>query len=592
MRVLKFALAQPYEPGSNPEGEQSDTTWLFVMPQLSLGRVAVLGVPHAATLAVIAGKARSVVVAAPSRRAQLRAEREIRARRLSGVRVLRARPTETSDLLSEADLVYVTTRYAGAVAGDRRLRDGLGETARAGAVLIEPMRRSAPAFVELLKTCGVRRLLQLEQLGPPGAPPAEKAASEEVEPGSHEGSPIVASTVPLEAPRATRSQLRRAVRYGLRRLGRALGLRMGGDARSRSDGSIGFTHATVPTAEALRGRALLLQRSGGTPTALPAYIVDVADAAGYELPQGRWAVLPPRGFRSQKVVFVVDGAPGTLVKLTQDAAFNARLENEYDALRALQALPLRQQASPRALFCGQHAGLLVVGETLLEGVPFRRRSNGSAACPVAGSVIDALIELAAAGPHACRGEEAASALLVLLDEHHRVHEPSAGQVRFLQQQIAVIGETDVFATTFTHGDPSTLNILVRGNEIGLVDWENAEAAGMPLWDLFYFVNAYAAWNAELGGVRYRPAEVRSRLLGASPFRELLLGAVHRSRRTLGLPAEVVAPLFFTFWMQLALREATRLPAGAAARGRYARLLADLVAGRVPPELVAGGEGLP
>jgi hypothetical protein len=72
------------------------------------------------------------------------------------------------------------------------------------------------------------------------------------------------------------------------------------------------------------------------------------------------------------------------------------------------------------------------------------------------------------------------------------------------------------------------------------------------------------------------------LLEPSPFHSMLVEAVGRYRARVGVPAEAVVPLVFTWWMVLALREATRRRPDQLDGGFYRRLLAGAVeAGESP-----------
>ena len=73
---------------------------------------------------------------------------------------------------------------------------------------------------------------------------------------------------------------------------------------------------------------------------------------------------------------------------------NERLENESNALRHLESIGFADgKRIPRVVFEGEHAGFAVVGETMIDGVPFRRASNGGSSCRHANHAVDELIEL-------------------------------------------------------------------------------------------------------------------------------------------------------------------------------------------------------
>ena len=91
-----------------------------------------------------------------------------------------------------------------------------------------------------------------------------------------------------------------------------------------------------------------------------------------------------------------------------------------------------------------------------------------------------------------------------------------------------------------HDDLGCWNILSRGREFTVVDWETARPSGFPLWDLWYFL-ADAAATAD------RVASAESRRMGAL-FRgeHRLSEALFRRTRTLvgafGIDPEAVGAL--------------------------------------------------
>jgi hypothetical protein len=329
------------------------------------------------------------------------------------------------------------------------------------------------------------------------------------------------------------------------------------------------------TMTGLRRQLVIVRGDRHAPTSLPHYLAESARGAGHELGGESWILEPSRGYRSQKLVFHLPAA-GEIVKVTQDPAFNARLDNEYGALLALDGAR-RESLAPRPRFRAVHAGLLVIGESRLVGDPFRSRSTGTATCPAAEHVIDALTELSQLAPAAPTPAAAAAALHELLAQHVRVHRPSAEHVRILAGQIDAIGAAPALPAVFSHGDATTLNILVGPDgQIGLVDWENAEPRGLPLWDVFHFVNAYAQWHAERSGARWDATAIHGALYEPGEFATFLGRSVDRYSASVGVPRELVVPLLLTFWMALALRESTRATARSARRAPYAELLARLV----------------
>jgi hypothetical protein len=326
----------------------------------------------------------------------------------------------------------------------------------------------------------------------------------------------------------------------------------------------------------LVGRGAL--RSGDQP---PAYLRRIASAAGVSIESHRWGLSARGEYRSRKVLFFLfNGSaetPEYIVKMTRDPALNPRLENEYRALAWLAERRIGDRETlPRAVFLGHHNDLAIVGETVIDGVPFEQRSTGAAGCPLAAAAIEWLTELGAASADtaAASGLEGSKALATLFDRFAQIYQLSPDQHAFLAGQIAAIGDSQGrFPLVFQHGDPGTWNIWVTpGQRVAFLDWEAAELQGMPLWDLFYFVRTYGSWSARAGSSGDVMKGFAGQFLSASPFQQLLIDATERYRARVGLPAELVEPLFYTCWMHRALKESTRLAAGSLDRGQYISVL--------------------
>jgi hypothetical protein len=313
----------------------------------------------------------------------------------------------------------------------------------------------------------------------------------------------------------------------------------------------------------------------------PAYLRALASAAGVSIDQHRWGLSARGEYRSRKVLFFLfepaAETPQYIVKMTRDPALNPRLENEGRALEWLTARGIGDlETLPQIVFQGHHHDLAIVGETVIDGVPFEQRSSGAADCPLAGAAAAWLTDLGAA----TADTSAASALQVgevlgtLFDRFAQIYTLTPKQHEFLAGQIAVISRSrSRIPLVFQHGDPGTWNIWVTPSErVAFLDWEAAEPQGMPLWDLFYFVRTYGAWAMRAGSSGDIMKGFVSQFLSASPFQQLLIVATEQYRKQVDVPAELIEPLFYTCWMHRALKESTRLTAGNLQRGHYFSLL--------------------
>ena len=315
----------------------------------------------------------------------------------------------------------------------------------------------------------------------------------------------------------------------------------------------------------------------GRPAGPPAYLCDIAATAGLDIAGWRYALSAPGTYGSKKVlVFLSDPSvarPSIVVKLTRESIFNQRLENEAQALETLETRGFGQGTVPRAVFIGEHAGLAVVGESAVHGVPFRLQSSGRADCQWFEAAMSWLLSLSAAtvDRHGADPVAVASVLESLLDKYLEVYGPPDEHHMFLASQIDEIRRSDEpFPLVFQHGDPGTWNALaLPDGRVAFLDWEAAEKEGMPLWDLFYFVRSYAVST----GPRRRADVIFLKDKGLAHALSL---AIDKHVAATGLRRTLAGPLFYTCLMHRALKEATRLRSDRLVRGHYATLLGQCI----------------
>lgn len=320
---------------------------------------------------------------------------------------------------------------------------------------------------------------------------------------------------------------------------------------------------------------------------LPQYLVDLAWASGVDVGDSRhWGVVARGDYSSRKVLFFLFEEdrrhssaikPAYVVKMVRDAQYNARLENEHRALTLLQEMGVAvPQSAPRAAFWGYHNRLAIIGETAIEGQPFRERTRFTAGCPYLLAALDWFTTLASrtADAHAATPHEAAGVLRVLFKRFTSIYQLSADHESFLEGQLAHVGDhARAFPLVFQHGDPGPWNVVVTPDErVAFLDWEAAEAQGMPLWDLFYFMRSYSVGAARAQGTHDRLQGFAQILLSDTPLSRLLLERVDHYRRQTGLDKTLIEPLFYTCWMHRALKEATRLSRSQLDKGHYVNLL--------------------
>ena len=221
----------------------------------------------------------------------------------------------------------------------------------------------------------------------------------------------------------------------------------------------------------VRRRAALGGPSAERPGAgLPAYVRAIAAEAGADVEHTRWALAAPGDYPSQKVLFFLFGStgevPDAIVKITRDPELNYRLENEWRALTILRELGVgTDDTLPRPLFLGSHSGLAVLGESAIDGAPFRERTRATADCVHARAAVEWLRardgNRLAAG---CRRPRPFSELDALLAQFKRLYRLEAKHEDLLDAHAsALMRSAERFPLVFQHGDPGPWNVLITSD---------------------------------------------------------------------------------------------------------------------------------
>ncbi|MCI0347525.1 MAG: aminoglycoside phosphotransferase family protein, partial [Chloroflexi bacterium] len=146
--------------------------------------------------------------------------------------------------------------------------------------------------------------------------------------------------------------------------------------------------------------------------------------------------------------------------------------------------------------------------------------------------------------------------------------------RFLEDQIDLVEQArEAFPVVFQHGDPGTWNLLARDDgTVAFLDWEAAERRGVPLWDVFHLARSFAVVSGRAKGERSMMRSIEQHLLSPTPINGLIADVVARYREQVGVPGDLVEPLFHLSWMHRALKEAMRLSEDRLRSSHYLALL--------------------
>ena len=363
------------------------------------------------------------------------------------------------------------------------------------------------------------------------------------------------------------------------------------DAWLRGRGLAGPSRPGLPGR--LRGVASVLRRGGRRSPSIasgfldlvgqpgldrpPRYLRELAATGGYDIADHAWALSATGSYRTQKILvpLFAPGAPVPefIVKLARHSSVNPRLQVELDGLHLLATFgPTIAERVPAVRFAGTSAGLLVVGESALDGGTFR--APAMQRHPLAADAVAWLTELGVRTVAPVDTGEAAAALDELVDMYVAAEGPGRALAGELRAQVERIRRhPDLFPVVVQHGDPGTWNLIAMpGDRAGFLDWENLEARGMPLWDLFYLLRSLAVGSLPRRALERRLGHVQRTFLDASELTPFIVGAVRRYCAQVGLADDLVEPLYHLGWMYQALKEVTRLAPGHLGEGHFYALL--------------------
>ncbi|PRY18437.1 hypothetical protein CLV37_101682 [Kineococcus rhizosphaerae] len=149
---------------------------------------------------------------------------------------------------------------------------------------------------------------------------------------------------------------------------------------------------------------------------------------------------------------------------------------------------------------------------------------------------------------------------------------------------AVAGVPGVLA----HNDLGSWNLVTRGTDFTVLDWESARAGGLPLADALYFLTDALGLLAGARTQQERCAAAVALHTGRAEGSPLLFRWLRRAASALQLPPDAVGPLAMLTWLSHSTSRGQRLrrldDEAVAAEEPYAGRLAD--AWRHAPELGA------
>jgi hypothetical protein len=606
--MLDLTLATTFEAGTNLKGSVAGANWLFLLPSLELGWVICVGTPAPSALQMVSRFANQVDVIC---------EDEIKRKRLSDVPIYRDNPTINLASLdgqmklghadSTVDLVWIADKGGmKQLANSATLISELRRVLRLEGLIYADSGWLSNQYTklngrsDLFAHLGVPQRLWLTPFIGEMQTAVPVQDEETIKRFLKEG--IYSQT--LGYSYSTFSALKRLANGKRANLDkntpsdpRAFAKRKGGHTSLRLT-MLSLGKAFIPAlqrAEQLfvtqfpalrRYGAFLAGNKSELTTQPPLYLRSIARKAGFDIDNCHWGLSARGAYNTRKVLIFLydpksnvstDRSPDLVAKIVRDPSLNYRLENEYRALKQLSKTDFSHRGNaPQAAFIGFHRGLAVVGETMIQGSPFLKRTSATAECQYARLATDWIIDLGAetANWTAASSADVAGVLAKLLARFTELYQPSEPIYNFLSRQIATFGQAeDAFPLVFQHGDPGTWNAMITlDGHVTYLDWEAAEPEGMPLWDLFYFQRSYCMVVARRNGVHDRQTALSRGFLRATPFNRQLISSTKKYCMKIGLASRLVEPLFYTCWMQRALKEAASLSPARLDNGHYLKLL--------------------
>lgn len=556
--MLENTLAEEHAAGAHLQRPATGAGWAFLLPSLSLRTVLCIGSPSA-TAAALLEKVGSQVVA------------------VDGAAQIQRALAALGDEGDAVDLVAVCSRRA----ARHVLRD-----ARAVAALAASLSQRAVVFEDGVGAAPLNRVASA--LGVSGGTVSAwlTPAFGEMRTATPDYSSHAAAWLRAQGlDKATLDErvlidLRRRYRSRVRPAVADPSTTSGADGRSAEPGRAsgataarrraarwltvaGRLEGRFAQASPLARRRARLSGVGVTPD-LPLYLRQAAAGAGLDLVDHDWVLVTPGDYENQKVLFFVFDsgakAPDLVVKLARSDSASARLERAAAALASLHRWPdLARDAVPRVAFSSRHHGFALCAESVIHGRPFQLATAASPDCSLVRAALDWVTQLGVVSARSGDATEAALAMGTIVDRLERSYEMSSSHMEVLRAHCDEIAAAGAMRTVFAHGDPGTWNLLARrGGGVAFLDWENAEPASPPLWDLFYLLRSYATLVARREAATDRRSAATSSFVGPGPLRPMLESSIENYCSRVDVPRSLATPLFHLCWALHAVKAAARL----------------------------------
>jgi hypothetical protein len=245
-------------------------------------------------------------------------------------------------------------------------------------------------------------------------------------------------------------------------------------------------------------------------------------------------------------------SPRWVVKFARRTGVEEAFERDRVGLElAARSGPEVAAHAPQLVGAFEHGGRPASVETAASGAALsavlRRRGSRRAKLALVERVASWIVTMGAAS--ATPGASATE-----LGRLSRVVEPQWRAFGLDDDLVESIGDSP---GVLQHNDLWSENVIVGDGSFTVVDWEDARAHGLPLWDLVYFL---ADALALLDGAHDLPARhehfvaLFKGTAGSSP---VLFEWVRRGAAECGVPPDAVGPIVTACWLSQVLTHVTR-----------------------------------
>jgi hypothetical protein len=293
--------------------------------------------------------------------------------------------------------------------------------------------------------------------------------------------------------------------------------------------------------------------SGGLPLQLRAKLLAGWTGWGFGPdPDALASLLVTRGRRSiNKAVSLIfagsDPRPVAAIKRPRVSSSSEAMWNEAAVLQDLHRRPGGVSGAPRVLFCEVLDGVLTLGETFLAGRPVAELIRPDNARALALEATRWSADLAGRAAPAAQAWRAR-----LIDPVVAQFEQSFGPVidrGVFREALARLDSLGALPLVCEQRDFSPWNLLrTAQGQLGVLDWESAEAQGLPTLDLIYyltFLSAYLDGSIYTGDL----VEARRRCLDrGTEMGALAQECMERYVEQVGMSAAPVPALSILAWM--------------------------------------------